>query len=212
MSKNLIIIGNSGAARECYWLAQDCIAAGQDMVFKGFLAFEGFEGNLCELSHFELGSDAAYTPTPDDVFIIGLGQPALRSQAYHKWKEKGARFVNLIHPGVPIVGNAALGEGNILACGSYLSCDSVLGNANYLNGSVVVGHDAIIGDCNFFGTFSLILGGARIGDRNSFAIHSAVMPGARIGNDNIAMPAAYIYKGCRNGKIMAGNPAINIKN
>lgn len=211
VSKNLVIIGNSGAARECYWLARDCVKAGQDMVFKGFLAFEGHVGNLAELSSFLLGNDDAYISEPDDVFAIGIGQPALRCKAYAKWKKKGAEFINLIHPTVPIIGDVRLGEGNIIACASYISCNSTLGNANYLNGSVVVGHDVIIGDCNFFGTFSLILGGARVGDRNSFAIHSAAMPGAHVGNDNTILPATYIYKGCRDGKVMAGNPAVNIK-
>lgn len=211
MSKNLVIIGNSGAARECYWLARDCIKAGQDLTFKGFLAFEGHAGNLAELSPFLLGNDDAYFPAPDDVFAIGIGLPTLRCRAYEKWKKKGADFVNLIHPTVPVTGDVKMGEGNILAHSSYLSCNVVLGNCNYLNGSVVVGHDVIIGDCNFFGTFCLLLGGAKIGSRNSFGIHSAAMPHARIGNDNTILPAAYVYKGCRNEKTMAGNPAINIK-
>ncbi len=212
MSKELVIIGNSGAARECYWLAQDCIEAGLDLVFKGFLAFEGHAGNLCELQGLALGNDADYVPEANDVFAIGIGLPALRWRAYHKWKERGAAFINLIHPTVPIAQSAFLGEGNILARASYLSCNAILGNGNYLNGSVVVGHDAWIGDCNFLGTFSMILGGAHVGDRNSFSVQTVLMPHARVGNDNTILPAACIYKGCRDAKIMAGNPALNIKN
>lgn len=211
MSKQLVIIGNSGAARECYWLAQDCIKAGQDLTFKGFLAFEAYSGNLAELAPLLLGDDDAYIPAPGDVFAIGIGLPDLRYKVYEKWKRKGAEFINLIHPTVSLIGDVKLGEGNILACASYVSCNAALGNGNYLNGSVVVGHDVTIGDCNFFGTFSLLLGGAKIGSRNSFGIHSAAMPHARIGDDNTILPAAYIYKGCQNKKVMNGNPAVNIK-
>lgn len=211
MNKQLVIIGNSGAARECYWLAQDCIKAGQKMTFKGFLAFESYSGDLADLSPFLIGDDDAYSPGPEDVFAIGIGLPGLRCKVYEKWKKKDVEFINLIHPTVPIIGDVKLGDGNIIACASYISCNATLGNANYLNGSVVIGHDVIVGDCNFFGTFSLLLGGARVGNRNSFAIHSAAMPHAHIGNDNTILPAAYIYKGCRNEKVMAGNPAINIK-
>lgn len=211
MSKNLVIIGNSGAARECYWIAQDCMAAGASLKFKGFLAYEGFKGDLRKLAAYDLGNDDTYVPEKNDVFVLGIGSPALRCKAFHKWKAKGAKFINLIHPSCTVAKDASMGKGNILAHASFISCDATLGDCNYLNGSVVVGHDTIIGDCNFFGTFSMILGGAKVGDRNSFAIQSGVMPGARVGNDNQILPAAYVYKGCRDGKVMAGNPAVNIK-
>lgn len=211
MTRKLVIIGSSGAARECYWLARDCMETRPDMAFKGFLAFEGHPANLADLSQFLLGNDDAYLPALDDVFAIGIGLPTLRRKVYEKWKKKGAEFINLIHPTVPIIGDVKIGEGNLVAHSSYLSCNTVLGNANYLNGSVVVGHDAIIGDYNFFGTFSLILGGARIGSCNNFGIQSAAMPGSRIGNDNTLLSGAHVYKGCRDGKVMAGNPAVNIR-
>ncbi|MDL2207196.1 acetyltransferase [Desulfovibrio sp. OttesenSCG-928-F20] len=212
MKKQLVIIGNSGAARECYWLAHEIIERESNLEFKGFLSFEGHQGDLRDLAEWSLGTDDNYSPRQEDVFIIGIGMPALRLKAFHKWKDRGARFMNLIHPNVQFIGKVSLGEGNILACGTYISCNAVLGDANYLNGSVVVGHDSRIGDGNFFGPFSMVLGDVSIGSANSFGVRSVVLSGAKIGDGNMVAPGAYLLKGCGNGRVMAGNPAQDMGN
>jgi NDP-sugar pyrophosphorylase family protein len=207
---NAVILGNAGAARECFWLLRDVMKERDDVFFKGFLAFEGYAGKLRELADLALGPDDAYIFAPDDVFIIGIGLPALRLKAFHKWKDRGARFMNLTHPTVRRVAEADAGEGNVLAHNCHISCNVTLGNANYLNGSVVVGHDSRIGDGNFFGPFAVVLGDAAIGSGNSFGVHSVVLAGARIGNGNTIAPGAYVYKGCGDNRVLAGNPALNV--
>ncbi len=207
MKKRLVIIGNSGAARECYWLAKECIDAGADIELKGFLSFEGYQGELHELSEYFIGTDNDYTPTHDDIFIIGLGMPYLRYKAFRKWKKRGVQFYNLIHPSVKVVGKTKIGECNIIAQGTYISCNTTIGDANYFNGSVVIGHDVKIQNYNFFAPFSIVLGGASIGSKNSFGVHSVLLTGAKVGDENVVSPGSYVYKGCSNHKTMIGNPA-----
>ena len=210
MRPQLVILGNAGAARECYWLARECMDNGLDIDFKGFLAFEGHQGDLRDLAGHFLGSDDDYSLATEDVFVIGIGLPALRRKAFCKWKNRGAQFINLVHPNVHQIGHVTLGEGNILACGTYISCNAVIGDANFLNGSVVVGHDVRIGNFNFFGPFSLLLGGACVGAENSFGVHTVLLAHASIGNHNVIAPGAYVYKGCGNEQILAGNPALSM--
>jgi acetyltransferase-like isoleucine patch superfamily enzyme len=207
---SVLIIGNSGAARECYWLLRDVMQQQGDLSFKGFLSFEGYLGELRELSDLQLGVDDTYVPVADDVFVIGIGAPDLRMKAFCKWKERGAEFFTLVHPVCTIQSGVTLGEANIFACASYISCNTSLGSANYFNGSVVVGHDVTLGDANFFAPFSFVGGDVRIGSRNSFGVRSTVLAKARIGNDNTIAPGAFVYKGCRNNTIMSGNPALDI--
>lgn len=209
MGRQVVIIGNSGAARECYWSTRDVL--GDAFSFRGFLSFEGFPSKLKELAGLEIGDDDGYTPGPDDEFVIGIGKPALRAKAYAKWKERGARFLTLIHPFSFIPPNTVMGDANIITCACHFSCNVTLGNANYCNGNVVLGHDVRVGDANFFGAFSLVMGGAEIGSRNAFGIRSAVLPEGRIGDDNTVAPGAFVYKGCGNGCLMAGNPALNVR-
>jgi carbonic anhydrase/acetyltransferase-like protein (isoleucine patch superfamily) len=206
--RNVVIIGNSAAARECFWLARE--TWGDSLRFKGFLAFEGHKENLRELAGLELGSDESFTPEKNDVFIIGIGSPSLRIKAFQKWKARGTRFLTLLHPSVVLTGEVTLGEANILSRNSVVSCNAVLGSANYLNGGVVIGHDASVGDGNFWGPLSLVLGEARIGSGNSFGACSVVLEHARIGDGNTIAPGAFIYKGCGNDRLMAGNPALDV--
>jgi len=205
--RRIVILGNSGAARECYWLLQDVLQAQSDLRFKGFLSFEGFKGNLCELSDLEMGSDDNYPAEQEDLFVIGIGNPVVRGKAFLKWKGRGCQFMNLVHPTVRFVGSHSIGEANILAHGCHISCNTTIGSANYLNGSVVLGHDVRIGDNNFLAPFTQLLGGARVGSGNSFGVNTVALAGAKIGSNNTIAPGAYIYKGCGDNQFLAGNPA-----
>jgi sugar O-acyltransferase (sialic acid O-acetyltransferase NeuD family) len=208
--RHVVIIGNSGAARECHWLLGEVAQREPDLAFKGFLAFEGYAGDLRGLSHLQMGNDDDYAAAPGDVFAIGIGLPALRQKAFDKWKQRGAAFINLIHPSVTVLPEAQMGEANTINSGSFLSWGTIIGNANHLNGGITLGHDVVVGDANFFAPDALVLGEVRIGSRNSFGVRSTVLAKARIGNDNTIAPGAFIYKGCRDNAIMAGNPACDI--
>ena len=208
--RNVVIIGNSGAARECHWLLGDIAQHEPDLAFKGFLAFEGYAGDLRGLSHLQLGNDDDYVPEPGDVFVIGIGEPKLRQNAFDKWKQRGAAFINLIHPFTRIHQDVQIGEANIVSCACSIACGSVIGNANYLNGAIILGHDVRIGNANFFAPGVIAIGEVSIGSRNSFGVHSTVLAKAKIGNDNTIAPGAFIYKGCRHNTIMAGNPALRV--
>ncbi len=174
------------------------------------MSFEGYQGDLRELSALELGPDDSHIPNDDDALIIGIGLPSLRLKVFHKWKNRGGRFMNLIHPSVRQVGESLMGEANILAHNCHVSCNTSLGDANYLNGSVVLGHDARINHGNFFAPFSMALGETHIGSGNSFGVHSVALARARIGNGNTIAPGAYVYKGCGDNCILAGNPAMRV--
>ena len=206
----VIIIGNAGAARECYWILRKVMQEKEEITFKGFLSFEGYSGNLRELVHLELGSDDDYTSQGDEFFIIGIGSPVIRAKVWAKWKERKANFMNLIHPACFIPDEICLGEGNIITQACSFSCNVTVGDANYFNGGVVVGHDAHIGSANFFGTYSLLAGNTVVGSRNSFGVGAVVLESAKIGNNNTIAPGAFIYKGCGDNTIMAGNPALRV--
>jgi carbonic anhydrase/acetyltransferase-like protein (isoleucine patch superfamily) len=73
-----------------------------------------------------------------------------------------------------------------------------------------MGHDVQVGNFNLFGPSSMIMGGAVIGSQNSFGVRAVVLNKAKIGNDNIIAPGAYVYKGCGDNRLLAGNPALHV--
>ena len=210
----IIIIGNSGAARECYWILQDVRGSAPGLAdyyhFGGFLDWQGYAGDLKELGVMHIGTTTDHAICPDDLFIIGVGKPALRRDIFIAMKKRGARFMNLIHPWSYVCPSASMGEGNIIQRGCCLYVNDTLGDANYLNGAVNLAHDAVAGDFNFFGPYALALGGATIGSCNHIGPHSVMLEHSRMGDGNLVTPGSVLYKGCRDNCRMAGNPAIRI--
>lgn len=214
--RRLFIIGNSGAARECYWLFEDMLQADSSLRrthrFGGFLSWRNFPANLKSLEDLLRGEAEEHEISEDDRFAIGIADPSIRRIVFDSFKARGARFMTLRHPWTDISPTATIGEGNIFQRGSTVFCDVTVGNANYFNGAVNLSHDVAVGNYNFVGPFSLFLGGSRAGEENMIATQCTLLPKACIGNRNILAPGCMIYKGCRNGCRMAGNPALCIGN
>ena len=213
--QTLWIIGNSGAARECFWLFRDMLSAdavlASNMNFGGFLGWRGHEGDLKSLQDQYRGEALEYPIAGNDVFVIAIGEPYLREDVYLTMKQRDAKFFTLIHPWSDVTPSADCGEANVFQRGSTVFCDVKIGNANYLNGAANISHDASIGDYNFFGPYALVLGGCKVGSRNVVAVRSTLLANARIGNDNIITPGSIVYKGCRDNRRMVGNPALPMK-
>lgn len=209
---NVVIIGNSGAARECYQLYLDIIWASPTLRyatnFKGFLSYEHFQGDLKHLENMFLGDFGDYDICPDDRFVIGIGDPGIRAKVFAKVKSRRGVCINLISPWSILPEDCTLGEGNIITsiCGFASGCN--IGNGNYFNGRVSVAHDVIIGDFNFFAPTSTLLGGCRIGNGNNIGVAASILPRAKIGNGNNICPGACVFRGCGDNRRMAGNPAL----
>lgn len=206
----LLILGNSGAGRECHDVLQELLPLRPDLCFEGFLSFEGYPGSLGPLQHLQKGTDDEYAFAPDTAVILGLGDNQLRRRALAKLRSRGARLFNLIAANVHLAEDVRLGEGNVLARGCHLAPGVSMGDANYLNGSICLGHDVSLGSYNFFGPFSAMLGGSVMGDANSLGTHGVVLERARIGSGNSIAPGSYVYKGCGDNCYYAGNPALNL--
>lgn len=205
----VVIVGNSGAARECYWLLR-MVQERDDNAppFKGFLAWRGFKGELCELEPFALGNSDEYIPDTDDQFVIGIGKPCLRMAVYAWLKSLRANFYTLKHPSVYICPSANVGEANIFQRDSIAQANASIGNANFMNGGVVIGHDATIGNGNVFNLHSALSGHVRLGDCNLLAPGCLILEHARVGDSNVFAPYSVVYKGCRDHCLMIGNPAL----
>lgn len=211
---DIMIVGNSGAARECLELLQDCLwnspTLRYEIRFGGFLSFKGYPGDLGPLQAEFKGDLDDWQIREKDRFIIGIGMPALRRQVFAELKTRGARFINLISRWSYLPPDFALGEGNIVNSHCVFSGASRAGDGNYFNGSVRLGHDVTIGSFNFFAPSTTVLGAATIGDGNLIAVQSVVLEHAKVGSHNHIAPGSIIYKGCRDNCRMAGNPALKI--
>ena len=212
--EQICIVGNSGAARECYWLLRDVFASDPGLAdkwrFAGFYSWGGYPGELKSLAQHFLGPLEEHCEARDRLYVIGVGKPQLRRDIFHFLKERGCALMNLIHPWTSVCPTAVMGEGNILQRGCTIYDHSVLGNGNYLNGAVNLAHDAVVGDFNFIAPYGMILGNASVGSCNHLGPYSVVLDKCRVGDNNLIAPGSILYKGCRSNCRMAGNPALKI--
>ncbi|MDR3362186.1 MAG: transferase [Desulfovibrio sp.] len=212
--RNLVLVGNSHAGRECYhifkdMLEHDCALRGT-IRFKGFLSHNGYRGNLGKLAEFLLGSDNEYAMESNDYFSICIGDNRIRREIYENLNARGAKFFTLLSPFARVSRDIVLGNANIVGYGCAFSCDIRVGNANYFNSQVTLGHDVLIGDYNFLAYQATLLGGTRIGSGNHFGPRSLLLDRGRVGDNNRIAPGAFLYKGCGNERFMAGNPALPV--
>lgn len=208
--KHIVIVGNSGFARECHIMLRQMMRMDSALRFRGFLSFEGHEADLKDLTPLFLGNDDNYAFAPEDFVVIGIGDPYLRKKAHEKLTERGCSFFTLIHPTCYIDTSTLLGEGNIFGSRCHVTSNCTVGNANVFNGLVHIGHDVNIGDYNFVAPNVQILGAVSMGNLNSIGATSVLMPHCTIGCCNMIAPLSAIYKGCRNYSYMSGNPAVKI--
>lgn len=209
---DVIIIGSGCLARECRDLLRTMMRAapGLEQIYRFRGVVRWPEERLAPGADYPMLGDAASWPIGrQEIFVLGLELPAMRKAAYTSFKERGASFLTLVHPWTDISPDAALGEGNIFQWGSSVYCDSTVGNGNYFGCSMNVSHDAVIGDFNVIGPAVFILGQCRVGNANIIAAQSVLLPRARMGSNNCIAPGSFVYKGCGDGCLMSGNPALN---
>lgn len=208
----VFIAGNSGAARECYWILKDLLEASPGLRgyydFSGFLSWNGYQGDLKELAHFFAGDLSEHGVDANALYVIGVGKPQLRRDIYEFLKARQATLMNLIHPWTYICPSARIGEGNVFQRGCTVFTDAVVGNGNYLNGAVNLSHDASLGDFNFLAPYAIVLGGARIGNCNHLAPHAVITEHASVGDENLIGPNSSVFKGCGSNKRLMGTPAL----
>lgn len=139
--------------------------------------------------------------------IIGIGDPAVKSEIVKRINNPGVQFPILIHPFAVLGQQIKLGEGSVVTAGCVLTADIEIGKHVLLNLNTTVGHDVIVGD------YSSIMPGAHlsgfvtigksvfVGTGASVLQHITIEAGAIIG------AGAVVTKPVAKNKTVVGVPA-----
>lgn len=142
-----------------------------------------------------------YKINQDEYYVLGMSDIKFRRYVVNKVKEKGGRFLNLIHPSAIIAGNSDMGTGNVIFPFCYVGPNAHLGDFNNLNIFTMIGHDCNVGNNNLIAS-SKIAGEVSIGDDNFFGIMSTVIPLKKIGSRNIIQAGMIIDKDVPSGSVI----------
>lgn len=183
---NLVIVGTGAVAAEVSSSLEtsEYKWKGEPICIKGYLEFEQYR-YLHEQYRYRapiLGTIDDYTIENGDTFIIANADMSLRTQFAEKLKEKGAEFINLIHPTCIISPSTEMGVGNILSPYCQIGPVAKVGDFNILTSFSCISHDCIVGSFNSFSS-CIVCGHCTIGNNNSFYIRSSIIPHIAIGNN-----------------------------
>lgn len=206
--KRLIIVGAGGFAREVFAWARDVQERSQEWTIHGFL-----DDNLTALDGYNyqipiLDTIKNYQPQENDCFVMGIAAPTkIKIDIANFLLNRGADFIELIHPTVIIGNNVQFGKGCIVCPNAAFSCDIVIGNFVTINAFAGIGHDVTIGDGTTLNSFVNINGHCRIGEGVEFGSHAATIPGISIGDFAKIGAGSVVVKNVKPGTTVMGVPA-----
>lgn len=209
--KQLIIIGARAYGREVYNSAKESIGYNEEFIIKGYLddktdALKDFVGYPPIIGPVE-----SYKVQQDDVFICALGSVIYKEKYVNLIKEKGGKFINLIHKTVGIPKNLQIGEGCIICRDTILSCDIKIGNFNTIQSLVILGHDVEIGNFCQINSFSFMGGFVKIGSYVTVNPNSTIIPHIKVQNNVTIGAGSVVIKNVKQGTCVFGNPAKKIE-
>lgn len=179
---SLYIVGAGGFGREVLgWALHVQQQTNSDWSVAGFLDQNAQALEHFDLSYTVLGDPTQYSPKPTDRFVCAIGNPEIKLNLCGMLQERGALFINLIHPSAVLGLQCRMGVGCILCPNTVLTTHVFLGNHVTLNVGTTVGHDVIIGDGCTLNSHCDVTGGAVLAKGVFLGSHASILPRAYVG-------------------------------
>lgn len=206
--KDLIIVGAGGFGREALHIVQSINNISLQWNIKGFIDdnTNALNGKKCKYNI--IGTIKDWTPSENEVFVMGISSPKGKEVVSSILKERGARFETIIHPRAMVYDSAEIGEGCVIGGMSNIGDCAKIGNFVNVAGSIV-GQDSIVED--FSTTTAYVnLANAHIGKRVFIGSHAVVLNGKKVGDDAFICAGSIVISNVKPGTKVFGNPAKKI--
>ena len=208
MKKRGIVVGGGAFAREILCWAANAQNFAEMPPFKHFL-----DSNPKALADFPevglsyLGDILTYNPQPNDIFLLGVGDPEIKVRIVERLTALGAEFANIIHISAVLSTNARIGKGVIIGPHSYIATHSEIGNYTSINSLTGIGHDAKVGDFCTISSQVDVMGNVVICPQAFIGSGARIMPGVTIGHNSKIGAGALIVRSVRPDTTMFSAPA-----
>ncbi len=205
--KDLIIVGAGNAAREVLQIVKDINRERLTWNLKGFIADTGLDMNTLTKGDFNiLCTIEEWCPKPNEEYTCAIADPFGRQLVVEKLLNRGAKFVNIVHPTARLNDYCELGEGIVLYPYSSVGSHACLGNYVFLQ-STTVAHDVSVGDFTTISSLCGILGRVKLGKRVFVGNHATIVPKVSIGDDAYIGAGSVVIRNVKAGTKVFGNPA-----
>ena len=140
-------------------------------------------------------------------FVITIGEPKFRREAFDRMREAGYQGARLVHPSACISPDAELGEGAVIGPGVFVGSLAKIGNNFYAAKGAAIGHDAVIGDHTRVGVGAFIGGHSVIGENAFIGSGAMLKDRIRIGDFSVVAIGSAVFSNVGDHTTVMGNPA-----
>ena len=145
---------------------------------------------------------------PEEIrFVITIGEPKFRREAFDRMTEAGYRGARLIHPSAFISPDAEVGEGAAIGPGVFIGSLARIGKDFYAAMGAAIGHDAVIGDHTRVGVSAFVGGHTVIGENAFIGSGAMLKDRIRIGDFSVVAIGSAVFSDVGDYTTVMGNPA-----
>ena len=201
----LIIVGAGGLGREIEDQARQDHDNGKIWYIGGFLdtrpnALEGYP-----IDAQVIGDPRTFEPSPDEIFVVAIGDPKLKRQLLQPLQEKAANIVSLrtrVH-----MGSRCKFGASVFGYDAKLSVDVTIGDYAYVGADTIIGHDTTIGDYSHIGARCFLAGRVKVGSQVTIHPAATITMDSEIGDGAIIGAGSVVIGRVPAYTTMLGNPA-----
>lgn len=140
-------------------------------------------------------------------FVITIGEPKFRREAFDRMTEAGYQGALLVHPSACISPDAELGDGAVIGPGAFVGSLAKIGKNFYAAKGAAIGHDAVIGNHTRVGAGAFIGGHTVIGENAFIGAGAMLKDRIRIGDYSVVALGSAVFSDVEANTTVMGNPA-----
>lgn len=145
--------------------------------------------------------------SPEDAYVIGIADPAVRLRLARRLDARGLRPFSLVHPRAVIAPETTLGPGCLVLANAHVSSSVTLGAHVQVQYNATVGHDAVLHDRATVYPGANISGSVTLEEDVTVGSNAVVLQGRTIGRGAFVGAGAVVTRDVPAGGVVVGSPA-----
>ena len=199
---DLIVIGGGGHAKS---IADLALKSGYNVV--GFLDDNDTDTEIFGIKRLGKISDCEKF-SQGKIFIIGIGNNAVRKKIYETYK---LDYATLVHPSAVIASEVVIGEGSVVFAGAVINAYTKISKQSIINTGAIVEHDCTVGEFSMVAPRATVCGVSKIGNNCWIGAGSVVNNGISICDNTTVGSGGVVIKSIVESGTYVGVPVRRIK-
>jgi sugar O-acyltransferase (sialic acid O-acetyltransferase NeuD family) len=212
MPEPIVIIGCGGLGREVWAVIHAInVATANRWEPIGFVDDGPTEVNLKRVARLGasfLGPLTTLAQLSNETqYVIGIGDPRVRTAVARKVAQYGLSAAQLIHPTATVGPDCRIGSGVVLFTGAAVTTNVDLGDHVLINQNASIGHDTVLENYVTINPLAAISGDCHLEEGVMVGTGAAVIQGLRVGAGATVGASACVVRDVPENAVVKGVPA-----